>query len=109
MNTSRKPDESDKQRGRELARLRRARGMTQSQLSQMLGISMQQLGKYERGQNRMPIGRHGLAMEVLGGARELQEDAARFAGSIDEKAELKRLLTRIEADLARCKQIAASL
>ena len=65
MTTSRKPDESDKAKGRELARLRKAAGMSQEQLATRLGISAKQLGKYERGQNRVPIGRYEAALNIL--------------------------------------------
>ena len=65
MKTSRKPDENDRARGRELARLRKAIGLSQEQLAIRLGISAKQLGKYERGLNRVPAGRYEAARRIL--------------------------------------------
>ncbi len=66
MITSRKPDAADKQRGKQLARLRKANGLSQAELASKLGVSTQQLGKYERGENRIPISRHDKALQLLG-------------------------------------------
>ena len=77
INTSRKPDESDKAKGRELARLRKAASLSQEQLAIRLGISAKQFGKYERGLNRIPAGRYEAALRIL---RE-QPDVAGFAES----------------------------
>ena len=65
MKTSRKPDHYDRAKGRELARLRKAAGLSQEQLATRLRISPKQLGKYERGQSRIPAGRYEAAMEIL--------------------------------------------
>ena len=67
MQTSRKPDENDRARGRELARLRKVVGLSQEQLAGRLGISAKQLGKYERGLNRMSAGRYEAALRILRG------------------------------------------
>ncbi|WP_353641011.1 helix-turn-helix transcriptional regulator [Mesorhizobium sp. WSM2239] len=45
MKTSRKPDHYDRAKGRELARLRKAAGLSQEQLATRLRISPKQLGK----------------------------------------------------------------
>ncbi|NGO51051.1 helix-turn-helix domain-containing protein [Allomesorhizobium camelthorni] len=65
MQTSRKPDDHDRAKGRELARLRKASGLSQEQLATRLGISPKQFGKYERGQSRIPAGRYEAAMAIL--------------------------------------------
>ena len=78
MKTSRKPDESDRAKGRELARLRKAVGMSQEQLAIRLGISAKQIGKYERGQNRVPAGRYEAASTIL---REQEAGGSGFAES----------------------------
>lgn len=65
MTTSRKPDDHDRAKGRELARLRKASGLSQERLATLLGISPKQLGKYERGQNRIPAGRYEAATAIL--------------------------------------------
>jgi transcriptional regulator with XRE-family HTH domain len=51
-------DGHDRAKGRKLARLRKASGLPQERLATRLGISPKQLGKYERGQNRIPAGRY---------------------------------------------------
>jgi transcriptional regulator with XRE-family HTH domain len=71
MTTSRKPDEHDKAQGRELARLRRAAGLTQEQLGLLLGVSLKQIGKFERGQSRVPAGRFKAATAILRGESEV--------------------------------------
>jgi transcriptional regulator with XRE-family HTH domain len=47
----------DLQVGERLALLRRARGLSQGELGQQLGITFQQVQKYERGTNRVSAGR----------------------------------------------------
>jgi transcriptional regulator with XRE-family HTH domain len=113
MGTSRKPDEDDRRRGQELARLRRASGMTQAELAEALGVSTQQVGKYERGEDRIPINRHELALKIVTSGIQpgigFAEDAARFRGAAEDKSELRRLLERIANDLARCQELARSI
>ena len=41
--------------------------MSQEQLALRLGISLKQLGKYERGQSRIPAGRYEEAIVILRG------------------------------------------
>ena len=113
MTTSRKPDEGDRQRGRSLARLRRAAGMTQATLAQRMGLSTQQIGKYERGENRMSVSRYEVAMKILGQPSPetagFAEEAVRFPSAQDARAELTRILARMKADLARCEELARSI
>jgi transcriptional regulator with XRE-family HTH domain len=78
MVTSRKPDDSDKARGRELAQLRKAAGMSQEQLASQLGISARQLSKYELGQNKISISRYEEALRIL---RRQKHAIAGFAES----------------------------
>ena len=47
----------DKQIGQQLRRLRKMRSMTQEDLADRLGVSFQQIQKYENGKNRIPFGR----------------------------------------------------
>jgi transcriptional regulator with XRE-family HTH domain len=47
----------DLQVGERLSLLRRARGLSQGELGQQLGITFQQVQKYERGTNRVSAGR----------------------------------------------------
>lgn len=62
---SRKPSARDVEIGRDLARLRKATGVSQAELAAALGISTQQVGKYERGENRISTARHEQAQEAL--------------------------------------------
>jgi transcriptional regulator with XRE-family HTH domain len=53
-------------KGRELARLRKASGLSQEQLATRLGISPKQLGKYERARAAASrAGRYDAAMAIL--------------------------------------------
>jgi transcriptional regulator with XRE-family HTH domain len=52
--------------GRRLRQLRVLSGQSQSDLAQRLGITFQQLAKYERGANRMSAARVLRAAQVLG-------------------------------------------
>lgn len=47
----------DRQLGAWLRRRRIERGLTQAQMAEMLGVTYQQLNKYERGINRISAGR----------------------------------------------------
>jgi len=106
MKTSRKPDQHDKAKGRELARLRKAAGISQERLARQLGISTKQFGKYERGQSRMPAGRYELALQILqmarGKAGGFAEDQAPFAGSPREKETLLKELRNLQDYVKRC-------
>lgn len=52
--------------GAEILRLRRMHKMSRVQLAQMIGVTNQQLYKYENGSNRIPIGRLMLLANALG-------------------------------------------
>lgn len=66
MKNPRKATEEDRQRGREIARLRKSKKMTQADLAHALEISTQQYGKYERGADRMAMNRYLKILEILG-------------------------------------------
>lgn len=55
-NTARAVTDADRQVGKNVRRYRVARGMTLVDLSEVLGISHQQLQKYETGTNRLSAG-----------------------------------------------------
>ncbi|GAB5507591.1 MAG: hypothetical protein Rhirs2KO_27540 [Rhizobiaceae bacterium] len=103
MTTSRKPDEGDKKRGCELARLRKARSLSQAEMAAKIGVSTQQYGKYERGENRIPIGRYETAMEILGAFGGSRAGFAEFSVGYEiapcAKAELKQLLDQLKKDI----------
>lgn len=52
-----KTTEVDVMIGKKIATYRRAFGMSQSRLGEILGVSFQQIGKYEKSYNRVPGGR----------------------------------------------------
>ena len=59
-------NEVDRLIGCNICRLRRAAGLSQPALSARIGISFQQLQKYERGSNRIPASRLYEVSVVLG-------------------------------------------
>ena len=63
--TSRSPTEIDKLVGTNVRRVRLERGLTLSDLGEQLGISHQQLQKYETGTNRLSAGMLCALAEVL--------------------------------------------
>jgi len=58
--------EIDKFIGNKIVSLRLARGLSRKQLSEAVGITGQQLSKYEKGKNRVSIGRLILLSKALG-------------------------------------------
>lgn len=106
----------DLQVGERLAALRKARGLSQGELGQKLGITFQQVQKYERGTNRISAGRLYEIAVILGvgiqyffkevnPGRERSDDhaselAAQFAAIKDEKVR-RRVLQLIGASGAQ--------
>jgi transcriptional regulator with XRE-family HTH domain len=111
--TSRKPDENDKAKGRELARLRKAAGLSQDRFATQLEISLKQLGKYERGQSRIPAGRYEAMTTMLrnlaGALDGFAESQAPYAAREAAKEVLQQGLDRLDADLRRWKEALKSL
>jgi transcriptional regulator with XRE-family HTH domain len=107
MKNPRKPDESDKAKGRELARRRKAADMTQKHVATRLGISEKQYGKYERGQTRLSATRYDTILQILrehaGGFAESQD--AYTAPLWDRDALLLTLLNRMRDELGSCIEI----
>jgi len=64
--TKGRPDEIDIEAGRRLRIYRQMRNITQQQLSDGLGITFQQIQKYESGVNRMSAGRLFKISEFIG-------------------------------------------
>lgn len=112
MVTSRKPDESDKRIGLEIARLRKDKKVSQAVLAARLGISTQQLGKYERGENRISSGRHELAMTILNGDAApvgFSEDATPFEGAPTLKAQLEQAIDGVTNALDHMKALVSRM
>jgi transcriptional regulator with XRE-family HTH domain len=60
------PDNTDIEVGRRVRIERIARGLSQSELANQIGVTFQQLHKYESGQNRISMGRLMLIGRALG-------------------------------------------
>jgi transcriptional regulator with XRE-family HTH domain len=71
MNAPKSPFAADVEIGKRIATLRTARGMSQTALGAKLGVSFQQVQKYETGRNRVSAGR-------------VQEIAAMFGVAVHE-------------------------
>jgi transcriptional regulator with XRE-family HTH domain len=110
MNNFRKPDESDRAKGRELARRRKAVGLTQKQVALRLGVSEKQYGKYERGETRLTAGRYDTILRILqehvGGFAESQ---AVYDAPKRERDALLLSLHRMHDELRLCIEIVGRL
>lgn len=71
--------EVEKEIGRRLKLMRLERGLSQMQLAGMLGLTFQQVQKYEKGTNRIAAGR---LMEI---ARRLETTPHELMGWLDKK------------------------
>ena len=88
--TSRSPTEIDKLVGRNVRRVRLERGLTLSDLGEQLGISHQQLQKYETGTNRLSAGMLCALAEVLEVRIEsLFNDASAKSRGIEARADAR--------------------
>ncbi len=97
----RKPSEIDRMRGRDIAALRKAARRTQGEVGEALGLTYQQIGKYERGESAMTLGvyeeiRSFLRARLPPGFAEAQAGYA-WSGHADQT--LLRSLKMIKADL----------
>jgi len=87
-------DEVDAYVGARIGLRRSALGLSQSALAQQLGISFQQVQKYETGQNRISASRLHRAATVLGTSVDTFFPPVETAqGVVDEGWETLRLLT----------------
>lgn len=90
------PTEADREIGVRITARRKIVGISQSALAQAVGVTFQQLQKYERGENRVSAGRLHLIAKVLGttigalvgeeGASSIDGEAAALlgeAGAVD--------------------------
>ncbi|TXN62781.1 helix-turn-helix transcriptional regulator [Methylobacterium sp. WL6] len=65
MKTSKIATEADRSIGSRIAALRVANGLSQTALGEALGISFQQVQKYEKGLNRIGAGRLQITADIL--------------------------------------------
>ena len=82
MSQNQKPNDTDSASGRNLAALRRERRVTQQDLGDALGVTFQQIQKYERGSNRLSAGR------LLDAARYFRVPVAQFYEGVAASADL---------------------
>lgn len=73
-----KPDPIDVEVGRRICALRLERGLNQSDLGRALGLTFQQIQKYEKGANRVS------ASKLVGVARTLQVKPSYFLDDLAE-------------------------
>lgn len=60
------PEPADVYAGQQLKKYRKDAGLTQEKLGEAIGITFQQIQKYERGYNRISVGRLDAFSKVLG-------------------------------------------
>jgi transcriptional regulator with XRE-family HTH domain len=83
--TSKKASSIDAQIGNRLRLRRMLRGMTQEELGGALGLTFQQIQKYEKGTNKMTAGRLFDVARVLGVPIAFFYDGVEAAGPADNK------------------------
>ncbi len=101
QNSPRAPHPVDREVGQNIRRLRRERRMSQEALAAAIGLTFQQLQKYECGRNRVSCSRLceiAAALGVHAGALLPTGDAAAVAGPPNA---LHRLQTRLNEALSR--------
>ena len=88
MASSRLPDPYDREVGLRIRALRLSRKMSQTELGEQLGVTFQQVQKYELGANRVSAGRlrriaeiFGVAVSTLFQAEQEQDGRARDASA----------------------------
>lgn len=81
-------EEIDKFIGGKIYSLRLAKGLSRQQLAQVIGVTHQQLQKYEKGKNRISVGRLVLISKAL------EKNIAYFYEGIDSSSEAEELITQ---------------
>lgn len=98
MSSPRKPSIHDRERGRQLARMRKGLGLSQAEVAAVLGVSTQQYGKYERGENRLTASRYeALERYFRDTAAGLSESAQARYQAPTTKSALQKSLDQIRA------------
>jgi len=87
----RQPDSTDVEVGRLVRALRMSRGLSQTQLGNHIGVTFQQVQKYETGGNRISMGRLTRIAKLFGVSvpylLDGSKQAARLKPSVSEQAE----------------------
>ena len=106
---ARKPTQADRFVGRQMRQARRELGLTQDALASLLGVTFQQIQKYEAGQSRLSAGRLrdvaialrkpvGFFYEPFEIDEPVSPDVKRDLKIKDLRRDGKRLIDRIEDD-----------
>jgi transcriptional regulator with XRE-family HTH domain len=99
---SRSPNDIDRHVGQKLRKLRQEAGLTLQDLAEQIGVSHQQLQKYETGANRLSVGMLPGVAEALGvDIMEFFEDADKTSSKKKSKAD--QLRSECETMLRRTK------
>jgi transcriptional regulator with XRE-family HTH domain len=99
---SRSPNDIDLLVGKKLRKLRLEAGLTLQDLAKQIGVSHQQLQKYETGANRLSVGMLPVVAEALGAEiMEFFEDADKASSKKKSKAD--QLRSECETMLRRTK------
>lgn len=114
-NTKKSPTVTDAAIGARVRSVRMALGISQEKLGEALGITFQQVQKYEKGTNRIPASRLvaiartcGVSVsDLVGEDRTLLAPAAELLGLDPDTARIVRLCARLtEDDRARLRRMA---
>jgi len=99
---SRSPNDIDRHVGQQLRKLRQEAGLTLQDLAEQIGVSHQQLQKYETGANRLSVGMLPGVAEALGvDIMEFFDDADK--ASSKKKSKIDQLRSECETMLRRTK------
>lgn len=110
MSSPRQPTLRDREVGQQISRLRKAAGLTQEGLAGRLGVSQQQVGKYERGENRLSHTRLEQIQRLLtdaDGGRGFAEPPTVFQTTLSDamKTEISQSIVRLEDEIKRLRQL----
>jgi transcriptional regulator with XRE-family HTH domain len=113
MQRAKRPDAADVALGRRLKSLRVRRGLSQTALGELLGVSFQQIQKYERGANRIRVSQLGRLAEALAvSAAEFLElprtESSEIADMIDTRV-ARRLMNAFQNLTSRERRSLAAL
>jgi transcriptional regulator with XRE-family HTH domain len=95
----RKPTDIDKSFGRQIAALRRDAKKSQSEVAEHIGVTYQQIGKYESGKSRMSLGLYEEIRSFLAGTPSgMEEQQSGYVAPVAVNPLLVESLKAIEAE-----------
>ncbi|MFZ1430548.1 MAG: helix-turn-helix domain-containing protein [Geminicoccaceae bacterium] len=92
----RQADEIDRCIGRRMRDRRRMLGLSQQQVAELMGVTCQQVHKYEQGLNRLPVARLHVLVQALGVGVDYY-----YEGYGDEDADVPKQQQHMRLDLVR--------